>query len=80
MQMGMDLSELAARLTKPLRCLWVSQQSRIWLNQVATPEELDFTPLVLVSASDPAAARERCQLGVHTLASLHLCCQRLHVH
>ena len=55
-QSGATLDGLAATLAKPLRCLWLSQQSRIWLNQIADVSDLPFTPIVLVSASDPAAA------------------------
>ena len=62
-QSGAQLEGLAATLAKPLRCLWVSQQSRIWLNQVADLRDLPFTPLVLVSASDPAASHAHHTLG-----------------
>jgi hypothetical protein len=44
-----------AVLHKPLRPLWVSQASQIWTNQVAHPSDLPFTPLLLVSASQPHA-------------------------
>ena len=56
-QSGARLDGLAATLTKPLRCLWVSQHSRIWLNQVTEARALPFTPIILASASDPAAAQ-----------------------
>lgn len=45
----------AAVLHKPLQPLWVSQASQIWTNQVAHPSDLPFTPLLLVSASQPHA-------------------------
>ena len=47
------MRRLAARLRKPLRPLWISQASTIWTNQVAAPDELPFTPVILVSASAP---------------------------
>ncbi len=61
-EVGADVRSLAAVLTKPLRPLWVSQASTIWVNQVAQPEELPFTPLVLVSASQPQSyQRQACR-------------------
>lgn len=57
--MGADLAGLAAELRKPLRPLWVSQRSAIWLNEVAHPAYLPFTPLFLVSASLPNARQRR---------------------
>lgn len=47
------LSAGTAVLLKPLRPLWLSQSSLIWTNQVADPSSLAFTPLLLVSASQP---------------------------
>ena len=61
MQVGADLSPLLRTLRKPLRCIWLSQESRIWTDQVMDTSQLGFTPLVLVSASLPNA-RERRQL------------------
>ncbi|KAK9818277.1 hypothetical protein WJX72_009958 [[Myrmecia] bisecta] len=58
-EVGADLTQLAAQLRKPLQPLWVSQQTRIWLNKVPDPGALDFTPLVLVSASLPHARQRR---------------------
>lgn len=46
-------------LTKPLRPLWVSQRSHIWLDEVAHPADLPFTPLILISASLPDARQRR---------------------
>jgi hypothetical protein len=53
LEVGADVRRLSARLRKPLRPLWISQSSVIWTNCVAAPEELPFTPLILVSASQP---------------------------
>ncbi|KAI8470647.1 MAG: initiator tRNA phosphoribosyl transferase-domain-containing protein, partial [Monoraphidium minutum] len=50
---GADVRRLSALLQKPLRPLWISQASVIWTNAVAAPADLPFTPLVLVSASQP---------------------------
>jgi len=54
-----QLSALAARLRKPLRPLWVSQESRIWTNHVASPHELSFCPVILISASAPELYQRR---------------------
>jgi Rit1 N-terminal domain len=43
-----------AALPKPLRPLWLSQQSHIVANCVTQPEDLPFCPIVLISASCPA--------------------------
>lgn len=58
-QVGADVAGLAAVLKKPLRPLWVSQRSHIWLNEVAHPADLPFTPLILISASLPDARQRR---------------------
>ncbi|KAK9906569.1 hypothetical protein WJX75_004349 [Coccomyxa subellipsoidea] len=59
LQVGADVAGLAAALTKPLRPLWVSQRSQIWLNEVTHPADLPFTPIILVSASLPNARQRR---------------------
>ena len=48
---GADVAGLSARLARPLRCLWLSQDSPLW----ALPDlaELPFTPLLCLSASQP---------------------------
>ncbi|QCD85237.1 uncharacterized protein C3F10.06c isoform X2 [Vigna unguiculata] len=48
---GADIASLAACLRKPLRPLWISQRTVIWLNEVPHHESWDFTPIILVSAS-----------------------------
>ncbi|KAL1825448.1 hypothetical protein ACET3Z_012226 [Daucus carota] len=48
---GADITPLLSILKKPLRPLWISQKSVIWLNEVPDHESWDFTPLILVSAS-----------------------------
>eukprot|EP00884_Botryococcus_braunii_P013654 jgi/Botrbrau1/2228/Bobra.101_2s0056.1 len=58
-EMGVDMESLATRLKKPLRPLWICQQSTIWLNQVAAPSQLSFTPLLLLSASNPNKPRHQ---------------------
>ena len=58
-QAGVDVAALARELRKPLRPLWVSQNSLIWLDQVPDLADLDFTPLLLVSASLPNARQRR---------------------
>ncbi|XP_022158493.1 uncharacterized protein C3F10.06c isoform X2 [Momordica charantia] len=46
-----DVATLASTLKKPLRPLWISQRSVIWLNEVPDHDSWDFTPIILVSAS-----------------------------
>ena len=48
---GADIASLAASLKKPLRPLWISQRTVIWLNEVPDHDSWDFTPIILVSAS-----------------------------
>ena len=48
---GADVASLAACLKKPLRPLWISQKTVIWLNEVPDHDSWDFTPIILVSAS-----------------------------
>lgn len=53
LSVGADVPALSAALRKPLRPLWVSQQSALWADFAAALPSLEFTPLVLVSASAP---------------------------
>lgn len=48
---GADIPALAMSLKKPLRPLWISQKTVIWLNEVPDCSSWDFTPIILVSAS-----------------------------
>ena len=59
MQLDADIAGLAKHLRKPLRALWISQNSRIWLDETPDPEDLPFTPVILVSASLPNARQRR---------------------
>lgn len=52
---GADISSIALSLKKPLRPLWISQKTVIWLNEVPEYDSWDFTPIMLVSASSPSA-------------------------
>ena len=47
MSSGIDLHALAHKLHKPLRTLWLNQDSQLW----HLPDELDFFPLVCASVS-----------------------------
>ena len=47
------LDALASKLTKPLRCVWVSRENEHSLPCVDNMSDLDFTPVVLVTASEP---------------------------
>nr|AKM76532.1 initiator tRNA phosphoribosyl transferase family protein [Erodium chrysanthum] len=48
---GVDIASLSSSLKKPLRPLWISQKTVIWLNEVPDHDSWDFTPIILVSAS-----------------------------
>ncbi|XP_043697469.1 tRNA A64-2'-O-ribosylphosphate transferase isoform X2 [Telopea speciosissima] len=48
---GADIGSLASLLRKPLRPLWISQKTVIWLNEVPDCDSWGFTPIILVSAS-----------------------------
>lgn len=66
-----SLPEALVGLQKPLRPLWVCQNSRIWTNHVAPAHTLPFTPLYLVSASLPALYQRRVASiprGIHSHA------------
>lgn len=52
---GADIASLALLLRKPLRPLWISQKTLIWLNEVAEYDSWDFTPIILVSASSSSS-------------------------
>ncbi|XP_024004224.1 uncharacterized protein C3F10.06c isoform X1 [Eutrema salsugineum] len=56
---GADIASLASCLRKPLRPLWVSQKTVIWLNEVPEHDSWDFTPLILVSASASGEVEHR---------------------
>lgn len=51
---GADIASIALSLRKPLRPLWISQKTVIWLNEVPEYDSWDFTPIILVSASSPS--------------------------
>ncbi|VFQ64968.1 unnamed protein product [Cuscuta campestris] len=48
---GADIASMSFSLKKPLRPLWISQKTVIWLNEVPESSSWDFTPLILVSPS-----------------------------
>lgn len=48
---GADISSISSLLRKPLRPLWISQKTVIWLNEVPEYDSWDFTPIILISAS-----------------------------
>ena len=52
-QAGIAIDRLAEAAKKPFRPLWISQNSRIWLNEVPCLDDYEFTPLILISASLP---------------------------
>ncbi|CAM8887253.1 unnamed protein product [Rhodiola kirilowii] len=52
---GADIESLALSLKKPLRPLWVSQSTVIWLNEVPKHNSWDFTPVILINASSSVA-------------------------
>lgn len=48
---GADIATISSILKKPLRPLWISQKTVIWLNEVPDCDSWDFTPIILISAS-----------------------------
>lgn len=48
---GADIATISSLLKKPLRPLWISQKTVIWLNEVPDYDSWDFTPIILISAS-----------------------------
>ncbi|EPS67502.1 hypothetical protein M569_07273, partial [Genlisea aurea] len=48
---GADICSVSSSLKKPLRPLWISQRTVIWLNEVPEYDSWDFTPIILVSSS-----------------------------
>ncbi|XP_078431909.1 initiator tRNA phosphoribosyl transferase family protein [Wolffia australiana] len=58
-----DIDSLATTLGKPLRPLWISQTTLVWLNQVPESSSWAFTPLILVSASSSTGPDQRGSAG-----------------
>eukprot|EP00898_Chlorokybus_atmophyticus_P006029 jgi/Chlat1/6427/Chrsp45S05949 len=52
-------TELTGVLRKPLRPLWVSQRTVMWLNEMPDPQDWPFTPLILLSVSQPSSVPRR---------------------
>lgn len=63
---GADIESLALSLKKPLRPLWVSQNTVIWLNEVPRHDSWDFTPVILVNASSSVANIQRTTTSEHS--------------
>ncbi|MED6171330.1 hypothetical protein PIB30_039863 [Stylosanthes scabra] len=61
---GADIASIAACLRKPLRPLWISHKTVIWLNEVPHHDSWDFTPIILISASASASASASSSSGV----------------
>ena len=62
--LGIDLSSLVKTMIKPLRCIWISQDDEAilecdWEDLADKKEDLDFLPIVLISASIPNARKRR---------------------
>ncbi|GER34088.1 initiator tRNA phosphoribosyl transferase family protein [Striga asiatica] len=57
---GADIASLAISLRKPLRPLWISQRTVIWLNEVPEYDSWDFTPIILdtLTREDPSMRHE----------------------
>ena len=54
MASAVDVSNIAAQLTKPLRPLWLNPDSLMYVNMMPGFADCPFTPVVCVSASQPA--------------------------
>ncbi|XP_022731331.1 uncharacterized protein C3F10.06c isoform X3 [Durio zibethinus] len=55
---GADIATLASCLKKPLRPLWISHKTVIWINEVPDYDSWDFTPIILVSASSSSGVTQ----------------------
>ena len=67
-QVGPDIEALSSVLVKPLRPLWIGCATRVLPpEQQPRLEELAFTPLFLVSASQPDT-RQRLVVGAKACA------------
>ena len=55
---GADIAALASCLKKPLRPLWISQKTVIWINEVPDYDSWDFTPIILVSATSTSGVTQ----------------------
>ncbi|KAL6578318.1 hypothetical protein OROMI_010646 [Orobanche minor] len=53
---GADIASIAFALRKPLRPLWISQKTVIWLNEVPEYDSWDFTPVILVTGSSSSGS------------------------
>lgn len=56
---GADIDSLLSILKKPLRLLWISQRTLIWLNEIPDYDSWDFTPVILLSASATDGIRQQ---------------------
>ncbi|CAA2967734.1 tRNA A64-2 -O-ribosylphosphate transferase isoform X2 [Olea europaea subsp. europaea] len=56
---GADIASISLSLRKPLRPLWISQKTVIWLNEVPEYDSWDFTPVILISASSPSSTFQK---------------------
>ena len=77
LQAGIAIGRLAEAAKKPFRPLWISQNSRIWLNETPCFKDLEFTPLILVSASIPNSRQRQSHSKSFRLA-VGLYSSRLH--
>ncbi|KAD6454816.1 hypothetical protein E3N88_09522 [Mikania micrantha] len=55
---GVDIASISSLSKKPLRPLWISQKTVIWLNEVPDYNDWDFTPIILISASASRAGED----------------------
>ncbi|KAH7425233.1 hypothetical protein KP509_11G045500 [Ceratopteris richardii] len=58
-----DVGPLSKILNKPLQPLWISQNTVVWLNEVPDAASWTFTPIILVSASQPLPRAQRMSDG-----------------
>ncbi|KAI8051944.1 tRNA A64-2'-O-ribosylphosphate transferase [Syncephalis plumigaleata] len=49
---GIDLLQLREIIRKPLRPIWLTPQSRLWLNDPPTYDDAPFYPIICVTASE----------------------------
>ena len=63
MASAVDVSAIAAQLTKPLRPLWLTPDSLMFVNMMPDFADCPFHPVVCVSASQPPGHRHRSPAG-----------------
>ncbi|KAD6454833.1 hypothetical protein E3N88_09539 [Mikania micrantha] len=76
---GVDIASISSLLKKPLRPLWISQKTVIWLNEVPDYHDWDFTPIILISASASTVDPTISGASASVITSLSVLSKLLHI-